>query len=262
MKRAQGNVLFIDEAYTLFDNSKQGNDYGRRSMEVLLTTLSKEQNDMMVIFAGYPKEMSEFLDMNPGLRSRVPYTFYFEDYSVDELMQIAKEVVQKQNFYFSPAALSELRKVVEAQLQKKDTCWVNARFITRIISTHIIPAMSNRLMELPPHKLQNKKTLQMICKSDIPLTVDGMYSEEFDEKAIKRILKKLDAMVGLHQVKRAIHNFVDVARYCYQHGQPYFSRESMRWVFTGNSGTGKSTVAGIMGELLKAMNLLDKGHLV
>lgn len=262
LNRAQGNVLFIDEAYTLFDNSKQGNDYGRRAMEVLLTTLSREQIDMLIIFAGYPKEMSQFLDMNPGLRSRIPYTFYFEDYSVDELMQIAKEVVQKQNFYFSPAAFSALRKVVEAQLQKKDSCWGNARFITRIISAYIIPAMSNRLMELPSHKLQNKKTLQMICKSDIPLSVDGMYSEDFDEKAIKRILKKLDAMVGLHQVKRAIHNFVDVARYCYQHGQPYFSRESMRWVFTGNTGTGKSTVAGIMGELLKAMNVLDKGHLV
>ena len=262
LKRAQGNVLFIDEAYTLCDNSRQGNDYGRRAVEVLLTSLSKEQIDMIVIFAGYPKEMTQFLDLNPGLRSRVPYTFYFEDYSVEELMQIAKEVVQKQSFYFSPAALCALRKVVEAQLQKKDTCWGNARFITRIISAHIIPAMSNRLMELPPHKLQNKKTLQMICKSDIPLSVDGMYSEDFDEKAIKRILKKLDAMVGLHQVKRAIHNFVDVARYCHQHGQSYFSRESMRWVFTGNTGTGKSTVAGIMGELLKAMNVLEKGHLV
>lgn len=261
LKRAQGNVLFIDEAYTLCDNG-QGNDFGRRAMEVLLTTLSREQIDMMVVFAGYPKEMSEFLDMNPGLRSRVPYTFYFEDYSVDELMQIAKDVVRKQNFYFSPAALGALRKVVEVQLQKKDACWGNARFITRIISTHIIPAMSNRLVELPPHKLQNKKTLQMICKSDIPLSVDGMYSEDFDEKAIKRILKKLDTMVGLHQVKRAIHNFVEVARYCHQHGQPYFSRESMRWVFTGNTGTGKSTVAGIVGELLKAMNVLEKGHLV
>lgn len=262
LKRAQGNVLFIDEAYTLCDNSKQGNDYGRRAMEVLLTSLSKEQIDMLIIFAGYPKEMTEFLEMNPGLRSRVPYTFYFEDYSVDELMQIAKDVVQKQNFYFSPAALCALRKVVETQLQKKDACWGNARFITRIISAHIIPAMSNRLMELPPHKLQSKKTLQMICKSDIPLSVDGMYGEDFDEKAIKRILKKLDAMVGLHQVKRAIHNFVDVARYCHQHGQPYFSRESMRWVFTGNTGTGKSTVAGYVGELLKAMNVLEKGHLV
>ena len=262
LKRAQGNVLFIDEAYTLCDHSKQGNDFGRRAMEVLLTTLSKEHIDMMVIFVGYPKEMTEFLDINPGLRSRVPYTFYFEDYSVDELIQIAKDVVQKQNFYFSPAALCALRKVVEAQLQKKDACWGNARFISRIISAHIIPAMSNRLMELPAHKLQNKKTLQMICKSDIPVSVDGLYSEDFDEKAIKRILKKLDAMVGLHQVKRAIHNFVEVARYCHQHGQPYFSRESMRWVFTGNSGTGKSTVAGIVGELLKAMNVLEKGHLV
>jgi SpoVK/Ycf46/Vps4 family AAA+-type ATPase len=79
LKRAQGNVLFIDEAYTLCDHSKQGNDFGRRAMEVLLTTLSKEHIDMMVIFAGYPKEMTEFLDINPGLRSRVPYTFYFED---------------------------------------------------------------------------------------------------------------------------------------------------------------------------------------
>ena len=262
LKRAQGNVLFIDDAYTLCDDSKQGYDYGHRALEVLLTTLNREQADRIVIFAGPPKEMSQCLDLNPELRSWAPYTFYFEDYSIEELMQIAKEIAQKQNFHFTPAALSALRKIVEVQLQKKGGCLGNARFITRILSAHIIPAMSNRLMELPPHQLKHKKTLQMICKSDIPASVDGLYREDFDEKAIKRILKKLDAMVGLHQVKRAIHNFVDVARYCHQHGQSYFARESMRWVFTGNTGTGKSTVAGIFGELLKAMNVLEKGHLV
>lgn len=260
--RARGHVLFIDEAYTLCDNSESKNDFGRRALEVLLTTLSREQIDMIVIFAGYPQQMNELFQMNPGLRSRIPYTFYFEDYSVDELLEIAREVVKKKHFYFSPAAFKVLRSLVEKQLQKKDAMWGNARFITRLIASHIIPAMSNRLKLLAPHKLQNKKTLQMICKSDIPLNIDGLYQETFDEVAVRRALKKLDSLVGLQQVKKAIHNLVDVSRYMYQHGQAYSTGEPLRWTFTGNTGTGKSTVAGILAELLKAMNYLGSGQLV
>ena len=262
LRAARGHVLFIDEAYTLCNSSESNDDFGKRAIEVLLTTLSREQVDMIVIFAGYPQEMAEFFRLNPGLRSRIPYTFYFEDYSLDELMEIAREVVRKKHFYFSPAAFRMLRVLVEKQLQKKEASWGNARFITRLIASHIIPSMSNRLKHLPSSRLQDKKTLQMICKSDIPLTIEGLYQDTFDEAAICRSLKKLDSLVGLSQVKEAIHNFVDISRYMYQHGMPYSSGAPLRWTFTGNTGTGKSTVAGILAELLKAMSYLGSGQLV
>lgn len=109
------------------------------------------------------------------------------------------------------------------------------------------------------------KVLQTICREDIPFRVtfsENRKDDVFDEKAITRSLRKLDKLVGLEQVKQGIHNFVEIARYLNRRGKSYDEMESLRWNFTGNIGTGKSTVAGILGELLKAMNLLGKGHLV
>lgn len=265
LMRAQGNVLFIDEAYTLYDSSPNGNDFGRRALETLLTALGREHIDMLVILAGYPEEMEEMFRSNIGLKSRIPYTFYFEDYTVDELMEIAKGVAAKMNYSFTPAALKALRILVDEKMTHRDASWGNARFITRLIGTRIIPAMSDRLMKLPPHRLTDKKTLLTICRSDIPLSDDGVVKvigESFDEASIRRALRKLDSMIGLVQVKQNIHNFVEVARYLHKTGRSYSDCNSLRWNFTGNTGTGKSTVAGIMGELLKAMNVLEKGHLV
>ncbi len=263
LNRAKGNVLFIDEAYSLVPQNAE-RDYGHQALEVLLSTLSKEHIDMLVIMAGYPKEMEEMLNSNTGLKSRFPYTFHFVDYTADELMQIAESVVKKSNFSFTPAARRQLRKLVDHQLESKDAGWGNARFITRLISAHIIPAMGNRLAQLPPSKLKDKKRLCQICQEDIPAINNNIKNEhfDFDGVAIRRILKKLDSLVGLKDVKRNIHNFVQVVRYMHKQGSLYVNNEPLRWNFTGNTGTGKSTVAKILSELLKAMNLLEKGHLV
>ncbi len=263
LNRAKGNVLFIDEAYTLApkDNDK---DYGQRALEVLLSTLAKENIDMLVIMAGYPNEIEEMLACNPGLKSRMPYTFHFNDYNTDELMQIADKVAEKSHYSFTPAARRELRKIIERQLAEKSENWGNARFVTRLISAQILPAMSNRLAALPPHKSNNKKSLSQIRQEDV-LCADGnmnMAKGDFDESAVDRILKKLDALVGLDEVKSSIHDFVNVARYMHQQGSSYIDNEPLRWNFTGNTGTGKSTVAKIIAELLKAMNLLEKGHMI
>jgi len=263
LQQARGNVLFIDEAYTLY--SSDGEDFGNRVLETLLSALSREETDMIVVLAGYPEEMNALLESNPGLKSRFPYTFYFQDYSVDELMEIAQEVARKSHYTFSPAALRSLRQLVAQEVAQKDHHFGNARFVTRLISAHILPAMSDRLAKLPPARLKNKKVLQTICREDIPLLSmpagDGK-GLAFDEKAIARSLRKLDKLIGLESVKQGIRNFVEIARYLNRQGKSYEEMGSLRWNFTGNTGTGKSTVAGILGELLKAMNLLGKGHLV
>lgn len=263
LNRAKGNVLFIDEAYTLVSDDSNS-DFGYRALEVLLSTLSRESVDMLVIMAGYPKEMDDMLRSNKGLRSRIPYTFHFVDYTADELMQIADMVVRKSKFTFSPAARRKLRTLVDERLAAGESSWGNARFITRLISTQVLPAMSNRLSLLAADKRRDKKRLTLICDEDIPSVgfeiMDSAMS--FDDETISRVLKKLDALVGLKDVKRNIHDFVKVARYIHSHGGSYADNELLRWNFIGNTGTGKSTVAKIMAELLKAMNLIEKGHVI
>lgn len=265
LRRGQGNVLFIDEAYTLFEGNSNKTEFGSRALEMLLTPLGKEEIDMLVIMAGYPDKIQQMIDSNTGMNSRFPYTFHFEDYSADELLDIAKSVARKGGYRFSPAAGKALKALIEKEVHNKDAHFGNGRFITRLISTNIIPAMSGRLAKLPIHKLKRKRVLQTICAEDIPISAEELKTLKnngFDEKAIARALKKLDKLVGLTQVKLAVHNFVEVSRYLHSQGKSYIGSEPLKWSFSGNTGTGKSTVAAILAELLKAMNLLDRGHLV
>ncbi|MGC4387324.1 AAA family ATPase, partial [Streptococcus suis] len=87
LESALGGVLFIDEAYTL---SKGGDsrDFGREAIDEILKFMEDHRSDIVIIFAGYTKEMGEFLRMNSGLQSRIPNTFDFEDYSPEEIVQI------------------------------------------------------------------------------------------------------------------------------------------------------------------------------
>lgn len=92
--------MFIDEAYTLMKENSDSNDFGPRVIETLLTTLSREEIDMLVIMAGYPEEMEQLLESNPGLKSRFPYVFHFEDYTAEELLEIAHGIADKQGYHF------------------------------------------------------------------------------------------------------------------------------------------------------------------
>lgn len=264
LEKAKGGVLFIDEAY-LLDKPDDPKDPGRNVLETLLTEMGDgKDQDWALLLAGYPEEMKMLLQVNPGLASRIPYVFHFEDYTADELLAIARSVVAKMDYHFTSAALSALRMLVEDKLAHRTIGWGNARFIIRLISNTVIPRMGKRLLQLPPRKQADKRTLLTICKCDIPLPDEEKPEtvEEFDEPAIRKALKRLDEMVGLAQIKQSIHNMVEVARHLQQTGRSYAECCSLRWNFLGRTGTGKSTVAEIMGELLKALNILEKGHLV
>ena len=256
LNRAKGNVLFIDEAYQLYqeDNDK---DFGKTALETLLTSLSKESIDMIVILAGYSKEMEKLIGMNTGIKSRFPYTFHFEDYSVDELVSIALHTVRKQNYEFTPEALEMLRLLIKREVTMKDSSFGNARFVKRLINTKILPTMADRLAKMTGKpSLTEMKTIRIedipISSTEAAMTAGG----GFNEAAIARLLERLDRMTGLEKVKSAIHNFVDIARYLNSHGESIAGKGTFKWSFTGNTGTGKSTVAEILAGLLHAMNLI------
>ena len=92
IERASGGVLFIDEAYNLFVEDQDRRDFGHRVIETLLTYLSLDDSDMIVILAGYTNEMERLLESNPGLKSRFPYIFRFGDYTPDQLMKNGEKV--------------------------------------------------------------------------------------------------------------------------------------------------------------------------
>ena len=97
LKRAMGGVLFIDEAYYLYkpDNER---DYGAEAIEILLQVMENQRDDLVIIFAGYKERMDSFYESNPGLSSRVANHVDFPDYSPDELLTIAKIMVEEQQY--------------------------------------------------------------------------------------------------------------------------------------------------------------------
>ena len=103
LKRAMGGVLFIDEAYYLYkpDNER---DYGAEAIEILLQVMENQREDLVVIFAGYKDRMDSFYESNPGLSSRVANHIDFPDYTPGELIQIARMLLEEQQYRMTPDA--------------------------------------------------------------------------------------------------------------------------------------------------------------
>lgn len=146
-QRARGQVLFIDEAYSLCTDSSDRRDFGHHIIESLLPMLTKPNPDMLVVLAGYPEEMERMLQSNPGLKSRFPYHFHFADYGADELMQIARNTLEREVYVLVPEAEVLLRQAVEEALEHKDRHFANARWIKTFLVSGVLPAMARRVMQ-------------------------------------------------------------------------------------------------------------------
>ncbi len=262
LDRARGNVLFIEEAHQLWSHESD-NDYGKIVVDSLMGVLGNDRIDMIVILAGYGPEMKKLISMDRGFKSRFPYTFEFEDYSAEELMEIAQMTIQKENFVISDAAREKLAALVKSAVSRKEESFGNARFVNRLITTQILRNMSDRIEKLNGEP--TKEQLMTIEVEDVPSSFEGagdIEFGEFDEKLIGSALERLDSMVGLANVKQTIHNFVEVSRIMKNERRQIFGDHLVKWNFVGNSGTGKSTVAGIMADILKGMGLIDRPDVV
>tara|TARA_B100000424_G_scaffold105127_1_gene79200 strand:- start:517 stop:1389 length:873 start_codon:yes stop_codon:yes gene_type:complete len=132
LKRAMGGVLFIDEAYYLYkpDNER---DYGAEAIEILLQVMENQREDLVIIFAGYKDRMDNFYESNPGLSSRVANHIDFPDYTSDELIQIARLILQEQQYRMDAAAESALLEYVTKR--RELPLFANARTVSNAIDT-------------------------------------------------------------------------------------------------------------------------------
>nr|YP_010618862.1 Rubisco expression protein [Deltalsia parasitica]WAX02875.1 Rubisco expression protein [Deltalsia parasitica] len=130
LKQAMGGVLFIDEAYYLYkpDNER---DYGAEAIEILLQVMENQRDDLVVIFAGYKEKMDKFYESNPGLSSRVTNHVDFPDYTAQELLEIAKLMLEEQQYQFGADADGVLLDYAERRM--KQPHFANARSIRNAI---------------------------------------------------------------------------------------------------------------------------------
>lgn len=141
-KRASGSVLFIDEAYSLVDD-KHGM-YGDEAINTIVQEMENHRDDTIVIFAGYPDEMEDFLRRNPGLRSRIAFHVHFPDYNEDELMDILKLTIKNRSMLLSAEAEESARSIISGVAKTSD--FGNGRFI-RNLTEKAVMQMSERLAE-------------------------------------------------------------------------------------------------------------------
>lgn len=138
---ALGGILFIDEAYSLF---KQGNDFGTEAVETLLKLMEDNRENIVVVIAGYPKEIEELLSSNPGLKSRFSKTLHFADYSKEELIQIFHKMVEDYHNTLSNGAKYKIEYLMDRYY---DTGYFNsnARAIRNLFE-ETIKRQSHRLL--------------------------------------------------------------------------------------------------------------------
>ena len=170
LEQARGNVLFIDEAYTLCDGANDRKDFGAHVIDALLTVLSQPNPDILVVFAGYKKEMERMMLMNQGLEGRFPYKFHFDDYSADELMQIAEALFAKNDYALTASAREVLVQGIVEACSNKDDHFSNARWVGQLVTDGIIPAMSSRVFACGCDL--NRETLTLVHSSDVAAALD------------------------------------------------------------------------------------------
>jgi probable Rubsico expression protein CbbX len=169
IKRAQGGVLFIDEAYYLY---KPGNerDYGAEAIEILLQDMERQRNDFVVIFAGYKDRMQQFYQSNPGLSSRVAHHIDFPDYSDAELMAIALLLLQQQSYRFTDDAQEVFADYIRRRRQLP--FFANARSIRNALD-----------------RLRLRQANRLFSRMDQPLSRDDLITIEAADIQASRVFQ-------------------------------------------------------------------------
>ena len=164
-KEAEGSVLFIDEAYSLVDD--RNGLFGDEAINTIVQEMENHRDDVIVIFAGYPDKMEEFLRKNPGLRSRIAYHVPFEDYSAEELCSIADLIAKKKGLILADDTHEKLQKIFSAALKESD--FGNGRYVRNVIEKAKM-AQATRLVEMDYSTITCEE-LRTIVAADIEMPV-------------------------------------------------------------------------------------------
>ena len=251
VEKALGGILFIDEAYNLKREGQSGNDYGQIAIDTLVSLMTGKEygGKFSVILAGYPDEMRQFLDSNPGLRSRFPLSNHLTlpDYSNEELVKIGEKFAADNDYVLTEDGKMTLKDRIEKE--RVDDSFGNARTVQNILLDAIFSKGARYQAD------DNILGFSLLDKTDF-IQADNVVKTDPEAN--------LNQLIGLENVKAEVNSiiaFVKMQNIRREHGLPIVPIQ-LHAVFTGNPGTGKTTVAKIYAELLRECGLLKRGHLI
>ena len=266
VQEAYGGVLFIDEAYTL---NKGGNDFGQEAIDTILKEMEDHRDDLIVIVAGYSGLMSEFIESNPGLKSRFNTYMHFPDYKADELKKIFVGMCNKYGLVLTKEADEAVDEHIEQMVKFKDENFGNARD-ARNFFEKVVSKQASRVQEyvLSTGQKPSKDFVMTITAEDIMPYVFGANDVQLsaDESSENKVdpREELYSLTGLEDVKKEVESIVDLVKFQQLREERGLKgvAVSKHMVFTGNPGTGKTTVARILAGFFKELGILSKGHIV
>ena len=253
---AMGGVLFIDEAYTL--KSSDQDSFGSEAIDTLLKRLEDDRGKFVCIVAGYTQQMHDFIDANPGLKSRFTQTIHFDDYNADELTDIFLNMASARQCIVDDDTKATIHRMFEQVCLRKDNNFGNAREARKLFD-EAVERQSRRLVEEMGSKQLEKEDMYKIVAEDVAV------GQSTKKRPLDEVLNDLDAFVGMRTVKNLIRRLAVQSMFLKQRSESGIGKVqqmNMNFVLTGNPGTGKTSLARLMGELLQSMDILPSKNII
>ncbi|MFB7781053.1 right-handed parallel beta-helix repeat-containing protein [Streptomyces bauhiniae] len=273
-KRALGGVLFIDEAYTLTNQSKgTGPDFGQEAVETLMKLMEDHRDEVVVIAAGYSEHMDQFLASNPGMASRFSRTVEFPNYTVEELVTIVRGLCAKHFYELTDGALNAVGRYF-AHIPKGPT-FGNGRVARQVFETMINKQASRLAVSAPG----SDSELSRLTEADVEVVSAAAGDQEVRTAAASaaapakdaevaarekrsrtvtgRAVARIAGLVGLESVRRTLQDLLSTLVTAHQRGETL--ARSANLVFAGAEGSGRDAVAVLYARALAELGLLPTG---
>lgn len=260
IEEAENGVFFLDEAYRLsegFSGSESNSSFGLEAIETIMGYMDNPKNKTVFIFAGYADKMQEFLDANPGLRSRVQEPFRLLDYTVEELTTIGMNLLQGKKYN-----TSQIEKTLTSYIHQNMQQGIlvgNGRTVTHYVN-QIVEKHLLRIMNSP-----ETEDYELLIPEDVKSVFQTNHTEQNGLKEIFLEAKQeINELIGMRNVKQEVEklgNFQYIQNKRRQAGLKV-EKKSHHMTFLGDAGTGKTTVARIIGKMFRGAGVLTNGHFV
>ncbi|KAM0466766.1 hypothetical protein ACHAPV_000273 [Trichoderma viride] len=252
-----GGVLFVDEAYQL--TAPHVPNSGRQVLDIILTEIENNVGNLVVIFAGYKEELESFFGHNPGLRSRIPHTLQFADFTDQELLQTLVSQIERK--YKGKMRVEEgmhgkfmrvaIRRLACSRGKKG---FGNARAVENVL----LKIWQRQAKRLSKRKDMTNNEVFTFTKEDI------LGPNPADVRLTSSAWAKLQQLTGLEEVKKSINNMFEALEMNYRREMAELAplSFSLNRIFVGSPGTGKTTVAKLYGQILVDLGFLSNGEVV
>ena len=250
LAKAEGGVLFIDEAYSLAND--KGHGHGQESIDELVAGIEARRGNIALVVAGYQAPMGKFLGANPGLKSRFRDPVLFSDLPNSSLLSALLGMATAEGYELDEAAVSA--SLVRIKNLPRGQGFGNVRDVRKLFAV-----LKERLALR--HDANPGGSLNVITKDDVPSVGAGV----LDEARFESSMESLNSLVSVEPVKQFIGRLADqinFSRKLHDLGRPAPAVHVGHMAFVGNPGTGKTTVARLLGEVFASLGYLRSGHVV